>query len=199
MKLKPSAILFDMDGVLVDSLDAWWLSLNKSLENYNYKTVSKEKFIEKFWGHDLFDNLKTMNIPIEIGNFCNNVYRNQVDVIKIYPKTINILEKLKEYKKSIITNTPKDCTIQILKKFDIEKHFEFVLTSDDVNNAKPDPEIVLKSCKMLNVKTSDVILIGDTESDVKAGRAAGCKVIGINVDADYVIKDLSELITLIKI
>lgn len=199
MKLKPSAILFDMDGVLVDSLDAWWLSLNKSLENYNYKTVSKERFIEKFWGHDLFDNLKTMNIPIEIGNFCNNVYRKQVDVIKIYPTAINILEKLKNYKKSIITNTPKDCTIQILKKFDIEKHFEFVLTSDDVNNAKPDPEIVLKSCKMLNVKTSDVILIGDTESDVKAGRAAGCKVIGINVDADYVIKDLSELITLIKI
>lgn len=193
MKLKPSAILFDMDGVLVDSLDAWWISLNKSLETFDYKKISKEKFLEKYWGHDLYDNLKTMSIPMEVGNFCNNVYGEHIDYIKIYPETKETLEKLFRYKKSIITNTPKDCAIQILKKFDIEKHFEFVLTSDDVTMAKPDPEIVIKSCKMLDVKPTEVILVGDTESDVKAGRAAGCKVIGINVEADFIIKNLSEL------
>ena len=198
MKFKPRAILFDMDGVLVDSLDAWWISLNKSLEAYNYEPISREKFIEKYWGHDLYDNLKTMEIPMEIGNFCNNVYGENINLIKIYTKTKYTLEKLTSYKKSIITNTPKDCAIQILKKFDIQKHFEFVLTSDDVAMAKPDPEIVLKSCEMLDVKPSEVILVGDTDSDVKAGRAAGCIVVGINVKADYTIKDISELPILIS-
>ena len=118
---------------------------------------------------------------------------------KVRFKTKETLQKLNQYKKSIITNTPKDCAVQILKKFDIEKYFEFLLTSDDVKMAKPDPEIVLKSCKMLNVNPRDVVLVGDTESDVKAGRGAGCKVIGINVDADYIIKSLSELTSLINL
>jgi phosphoglycolate phosphatase-like HAD superfamily hydrolase len=51
----------------------------------------------------------------------------------------------------------------------------------------------LKACKYLKVEPKDVILVGDTDSDVKAGRAAGCKVVGINVDADYTIKNISEL------
>jgi len=199
MKLEPSAILFDMDGVLVDTLDAWWLSLNISLKAFNYETVTREEFIEKYWGHDLYDNLKTMNIPLEVGTYCNNVYGEHIDMIKIYPETKDTLQKFSKYKKSIITNTPKNCTVQILKRFDIEKYFEFILTSDDVTMAKPDPEIVLKSCKMLNANPTEVVLVGDTESDVKAGKAAGCKVIGINVDADYTISNLSELTTIFNL
>lgn len=197
MKLKPSAILFDMDGVLVDSLDAWWHALNGALEAFNYKKISHGEFIERYWGHDLYDNLDTMKIPLEVGTFCNNLYGEHIDGIKIYPDTKDALQKLEKYKKSIITNTPKDCAVQILKKFDIEKYFKFVLTSDDVTMSKPHPEIVLKSCKLLDANPAEVVLIGDTDSDVKAGRAAGCKVVGINVDADYTIKNLSELISLI--
>ena len=199
MKLKPSAILFDMDGVLVDTLNAWWLSLNISLKAFNYKIIIREEFIEKYWGHDLYDNLKTMNIPLKVGTYCNNVYGEHIDMIKIYPETKDTLQKLNKYKKSIITNTPKDSAVQILKRFDIEKYFEFILTSDDVTMAKPNPEIVLKSCKMLNANPTEVVLVGDTESDVKAGKAAGCNVIGINVDADYTISNLSELITILNL
>ena len=140
-----------------------------------------------------------MNIPYEVGSFCNNIYGNHIGSIKIYPYTKNTLENLKKYKKSIITNTPKDCTIQILKKFDIEKYFNFILTSSDVKNAKPSPEIVFKSCEKLGVKPEEVVLVGDTDSDVKSGRAAGCKVIGINVKADYTIKNLSEIINIIQV
>jgi HAD superfamily hydrolase (TIGR01549 family) len=97
------------------------------------------------------------------------------------------------YKKGIITNTPKDSAIKILEKLEIEYYFDSILTSDDVSISKPDPEIVLKSCKLLDVEQKDVVLVGDTESDVRAGRAAGCIVIGLNVNADYIIRDISEL------
>jgi HAD superfamily hydrolase (TIGR01509 family) len=197
MKLKPSGILFDLDGVLVDSFDAWLAALNDALKNFNYKEITKDEFIERYWGHDLFDNLDKMNLTYEVGIACNNFYKRHIDKIKIYPDTKNILTQLKMYRKGVITNTPKDSAIRVLKQFDIHRYFEFVLTSDDVEMSKPSPEIVLKSCELLNSTPKKIILIGDTKSDVKAGKAAGCKVIGVNVDADFTIKNISELTTLL--
>jgi len=102
------------------------------------------------------------------------------------------------YKKAIITNTPRDCAKQILKKFDIETCFSHLITSDDVRKAKPDPEIIFKACERLDVSPETVLLVGDTENDVKAGKAAGCTVVGIDIDADYTIKKLSELTEIVE-
>lgn len=193
-KLRPSAILFDMDGVLVDSLNAWWKSLNQAFENFGYKRISREEFVKKYWGHDLFDNLRTMSLPREIGVFCNRMYGKYVDDVKVYPNAKDVLRKLDSYKKSIITNTPRDSAVKILERFDIRRFFKFVLTSDDVSRSKPDPEIVLKSCELLEVNPENTILVGDTKSDVIAGRAAGCRVIGVNVDADITIENIVRLL-----
>jgi len=198
MKLKPKAILFDMDGVLVDSLDSWWFSLNSALETFNHEKISREEFIKKYWGHDLYDNIKKMNLPLEVARFCNNIYGDNIERIKIYKETKPTLEKLNKYKKAIITNTPNDCAVQILKQFNIEKFFDFIMTSDDVTMGKPNPEIVLKACKRFKVEPKDIVLVGDTDNDVIAGKTAGCKVVGINVYADYTIKNISELIFLLE-
>ena len=48
MMLKPEAILFDMDGVLVDSLDSWWHALNESFKRYNQKEITRDEFIKKY-------------------------------------------------------------------------------------------------------------------------------------------------------
>lgn len=198
-KLRPSAILFDMDGVLVDSLDAWWKALNQALEKFGYNGVSREEFIKKYWGHDLFDNLKTMSIPLEVGVLCNRMYGEHVDDVKVYPNVKDVLQKLDGYKKSVITNTPRDSAVRILEKFDIKRFFMFVLTSNDVVRSKPDPEIVLKSCELLGVDPGDVVLVGDTRSDVVAGRRAGCKVVGVNVDADITIENLAQLLDFVVV
>jgi HAD superfamily hydrolase (TIGR01509 family) len=197
-KLKPAAILFDMDGVLVDSLDSWWKSLNAALKNYKNEEISREEFIEKFWGHELLDNLEKLGLDGKIGAFCNNIYYSYIDELKIFSGTKKVLKKLDKYPKAIITNTPRDCAVQILKKFGIDKHFKMVITSDQVQNGKPAPDIVFEACRRLDVKPEEVILIGDTKSDVKAGRAAGCRVIGINIDADFSINSISELPNIIN-
>ena len=198
-KIKPKAILFDMDGVLVDSIDSWWRSLNHALKHYNKKEMTKEEFREKYWGHDLYDNLERMKLSEEVGHFCNNTYHKYLDEIKIYKNVKDTLEKLNSYKKAIITNTPKDCTDQILKNFKIRKYFDKIFTSSDVTYPKPSPEIVNLALKSFNLKPSDVILVGDTNSDINAGKAAGCRVIGIKVDGDYKINSISEILKIIKI
>ena len=197
VKLKPAAILFDMDGVLVDSLDSWWKSLNAALKNYKNKEISRQEFIEKFWGHELLGNLRKLGLDEKIIVFCNNIYYNYIDELKIFAGTKETLKKLKKYPKAIVTNTPRDCTIRILNNFGIDKYFKVIITSDQIERGKPSPDLIYEACKRLGVKTEEVVLIGDTESDVKAGRAAGCKVIGINVDADFSIKNISELLNII--
>lgn len=186
-----------MDGVLVDSFDAWWESLNSALKMFNHKEMSREEFLKKYWGHDLRDNLKTMGLPAEIGTFCNTVYSKHLNAIHIYPDTKKTLQILSHYKKGLITNTPSDCAKQILKQFSIERYFQVIVTSDEVKYAKPSPEIIFKACQLLNVEPSSALVVGDTDSDVKAGRAAGCTVIGLNITADYRITRLSDLPTLL--
>lgn len=193
MKLTPSAILFDMDGVLVDSLDSWWNALNSALKRFKHQEITRDEFMKTYWGHDLKANLKRLQLNPEVAQFCNITYGNHLNYIHIYPDTKTTLQKLSPYKKAIITNTPRDCASQILKKFDIEPYFQEIITSDDVQKAKPDPEIVYKACEKLNVDPKTVILVGDTQSDVKAGQAAGCIVVGLNTPADVTIQNLSDL------
>jgi len=198
MKLTPSAILFDMDGVLVDSLDAWWNALNSALQRFKHERITREEFLQTYWGHDLKANLKRLHLNPEVAQFCNITYGNHLDYVTIYPDTRTTLESLTSYRKAVITNTPSDCAQQILRKFHIEHYFEVVVTSDDVTKSKPDPEIVFKACERLGVNVQTVLLVGDTESDVKAGNAARCTVVGLKIPADVTIQKLSELPALLR-
>jgi HAD superfamily hydrolase (TIGR01509 family) len=198
MKLHPDAILFDMDGVLVDSLDSWWHALNNALVRFKHKKITREEFIQTYWGHDLKVNLKRLHLNPEVAQFCTITYGNHLDYIRLYSDTKNTLQQLSSYRKAVITNTPRDCASQILKKFDIMKYFEEIVTTDDVSKGKPDPELVFKACGKLGVTPDCVVLVGDTENDVKAGKAAGCLVVGLNIPADITIQRLSELLTLVQ-
>jgi HAD superfamily hydrolase (TIGR01509 family) len=198
MKIKPDAILFDLDGVLVDSVDAWLTSLNIALTQFNHKVISRDDFIENYWGHDLHDTLNFMGVDQRAVVVCNSLYEKNLNEVKLYPNVKSTLQKLNSYKKGVITNTPKYQTNIILKKFDLNKYFDAVITSDDVSYAKPDPEIVFKACKLLNVNPEGVIMIGDTKSDIEAGKAAGCKIIGMNIKTDYNIRKISELTKILK-
>lgn len=199
MKLKPDAILFDMDGVLIDSLDSWWMALNSAFKAYEYKEISRDEFTDKYWGHDLNSNLDRMEMDLGVISYCNNAYVNYLDSVKIYKDTKETLLKFKEYKKAIITNTPKSCTDQILEKLKLADFFNVVMTSDQVRMGKPSPEIVFSACEKLNVDSKRCVVVGDTKSDIIAGKSAGCEVIGVRIDADYKIENLSDLEKIIEI
>jgi HAD superfamily hydrolase (TIGR01509 family) len=198
MKIKPDAILFDLDGVLIDSVDAWLTSLNITLTQFKHKIITRDDFIDNYWGHDLHNTLNLIGVDQRAVAICNSLYKKNLNEVKLYPNVKSTLQKLNNYKKGLITNTPKDQTNIILKKFDLNKYFDVVITSDDVIYAKPDPEIVLKACKILHVEPKSVIIIGDTKSDIEAGKAAGCKIIGMNIKTDYNIRKISELTNIIK-
>ena len=198
MKLSPDALLFDMDGVLIDSVDTWLTALNKALKNNQYRLIPKDEFIQSYWGHDLRDTFTMMDIPLTIVDQCSKIYENSIQKIRLYPSTIPTLQQLSGYPKAIITNTALQITEKIVQQFHLELYFSQITTGDEVRKAKPHPEIILRTCEKLNIKAKNALLIGDTKSDVIAGHAAGCTVIGVNIEADYVISDLSELPSLLQ-
>jgi HAD superfamily hydrolase (TIGR01509 family) len=193
------AIFFDLDGVLINSIDAWFYAFNETLKHFGLGGISESEFKESYWGHELPENLRKLGLQERAEKYCEARYSKFIDKIKLFEDSKRVLERAKKFKIALVTNTPKVSVHRILKRFGLAKYFDAVVTGDDVKRGKPSPEPVIKACKLLKVEPKDTILVGDTQSDVKAGRSAGCKVIGLGLDADARIEKLADLLNLVSL
>lgn len=196
---RPDAILFDMDGVLVNSIDGWYQALKDVFNRHLNRELDREVFVQNFWGRDIREIFSDVGLNLEVGPFCDTVYASHADVVRIFPETTTCLKELISYRKAVITNTPESCARRILQTREIEGYFEAIVTSDKVKRAKPAPAIVYEACRILGVNAKKTLLVGDHEFDMQAGRAAGCTVVGIGVDGDYTLDRLAGLSDVVKI
>jgi HAD superfamily hydrolase (TIGR01509 family) len=197
MEFEPTTLLFDLDGVIVNSADVWLLSLNTALEYFDHKPINLDLFNEKFWGNDVNNTLELLGLPKKALDIVNKTYLKNIDRVEIFSDVELTLKYLKYFKKGIITNTPKIIALYLLEKFNILKYFNIIVTSDDVKYGKPNPEIIIKACKLLGVQPKEVVIIGDTISDIEAGKNLECKVIGININADYNVNKFSKILDIL--
>lgn len=191
----PKAILFDMDGVLIDSQDAWWKAINVALTRSNNQTITKQEFISNLWGNDFKKTISYLDVKENIFLGHNDWTTEYLKHIILANDAVSTLETLQElYSLGLITNTDRFVTKQVLKRFQLTSFFNVIVCADDVQRGKPSPDIIYHACKSLNVSVSDVIVIGDTRSDFLACQQAGCHMIGINFDDHgHSIKHLSEI------
>ena len=97
----------------------------------------------------------------------------------------------------MITNSSRAIVSKTLKRFNIKKYFDVIVTMDDVKRRKPAPDMALRACRILNVDAKDAIMIGDTKNDMLAGKSAGCMTVGFKIKGDYKINSLDEIFSLI--
>ena len=195
------AVLFDMDGVLVDSLDAWLCVFNDTRRCFGLMPVPKKEFIRDFGApieHDVKKYFHGKTIK-EVEDVYNSKFRQSIEYIKLFPESISVLKILEKYniKVGLITNSTRFITLAILNHFNLKKYFDVVVTMDDVKKRKPAPDMVLKACKTLKVMPKNTILVGDTMNDIIAGRRAGCVTVGYKVKGDYRIDDLDEIVDIV--
>lgn len=199
---KIEAILFDLDGVLINSFESWYQAFSKTLRAYGKGEISRDKFEEKCWGPDLRHNLAALNLAEDAARRCVREQLNLIELIELFPDTEEVLHRTREdykLKVGLVTNTPRENVNKILEHFQLSNYFEVILTGDDVKRGKPDAEIVIKACERLSVKPEHAILVGDTKTDYQAGKAAGCSVIGVGTKSagDAHIEKLDELFTVL--
>lgn len=191
------AVLFDLDGVLVDSFDAWLYVFNDTRKYFGFKPLRKKDFIKDFGApieHDVKKYFKGKTIK-EVENVYNINFKNGKKYVKLFPQSIYVLQKLTKQKirLGLITNSTRFISSTILNHFKLKKYFKAIVTMDDVKRRKPAPDMILKACRILKVKPKNTILVGDTKNDVIAGKRAGCVTVGYKMRGDYGISKLDEV------
>jgi HAD superfamily hydrolase (TIGR01509 family) len=180
--------LFDMDGVLIDSKEAWFEATRELVQ------IDRERFDEEFWGEDMQEVMKKLDTDGRY--FCDSVLSGYVDLMEPAGGAGELLSSL-DGPMALITNTTAECTGMILKRFGLEKHFDSIVTADRVEKGKPDPEIIELAMKEIGASPEETVVIGDSSHDMEAGKAAGCFTIGIGASGDYSVESLGEILPVI--
>lgn len=212
------AILFDMDGVIVDSEPIQSLAFEIILAEYKKEPVYHANGVIHTVGLKATDNWeiikKTHNLDEKVAvlvekreRIYNKLLREKVHLM---PGILHLLHELKKYhiKTAIASSSVKIHIDTVLDEFELLGLFDAVISGEDVMFGKPNPEIFLKAAKSLTVNPEHCLVIEDAGSGILAAKAAGMTVVGLQnkyVDpfqlknADKVVPSLREItITLIR-
>lgn len=195
------AIIFDMDGVLIDSERISFKCYQEVFKDYTYEI--DEKSYVKFIGRNV-DGIKEV-MQEEYGSDFpfDEIYKKKVKLaieftdkngVKIKPGVHELLDYLKKenYKIAVATSTRRQRALQLLEEAKIKEKVNFVVCGDEVENSKPDPEIFLKAAKGLGVEPEKCIVIEDSDAGITAAHAA--KMTGIHVpDMKQLEKETTKL------
>lgn len=212
---KPNfAVIFDLDGVLIDSVAAVYKSRAATLSEYGVDlTQIKDPHGEDHKGgtiHDLLRAVKNQtDIDINVDTFAGRVIKSLLDDLrasgaKMEPGATQLLDDLLRdgVPMAIATSAFYPSAYGKLEILGIEDYFSAIITASDVTKHKPDPEVYLTAAEKLGVVNSRCIVLEDSAAGVAAGKAAGMKVIGFTkhsthknnlTHADLVVDDWAEL------
>jgi len=196
------AVLFDLDGVLIHSYDAWFRLFNDALEHFGYPRISESVF-RKHWGQSTQQDIKifmpgrTIN---EVREYFTDYYSTYLSYIALDPYALPVLQYLqtRSLRLGCVTNSHRDITETILREHGLLDFFTVILTADDVVQPKPAPEILVAACTQLQVQTHNVVFVGDTQTDIEAGTRAGCIMVGYRIRHSINVQNLIQLQNMVE-
>lgn len=193
------AIIFDMDGLMIDSERVTFECYQEILKGMNL--TMDEEFYKTLLGKPLkgiyqrFYDVYGNDFPIEdvIKDVHALAKRFETEGVPIKTGLKSLLEYLKEnnYKTIVATSSNRDRVDTILSQAQITDYFDDSICGDEVTKGKPNPEVFLKSCQKLSVNVDEAIVLEDSEAGIQASYDAGIKVICIP-DMKYPEKQYEE-------
>ena len=208
--MKISAVIFDLDGTVLDNEDEYGLAFKKVLESLgaevktDYPHVGGIGVKENWPGLLRKYHIKITKTVDELASATQQEYLRLLSKVKIKKGLGVFVKELKESGIKTALATSNDWYV-LKKVFDtllIEKFFDSVTAGNEVENKKPAPDLFLAAADKLDVAPEECLVIEDSASGVEAARRAGMKVIAIArdtthakelEDADMVIKSYNQL------
>ena len=205
--LKKKVLIFDLDGVLIDSKINMEQSWSKVQQNHSLKHIRFEEYFKNI-GRPFNNILKLIGVKKDYKKIKTTYKKESIKQIRrivYFPKVIKIIKELKRKNFSLNIVTSKD--IKRTKKFikDINKYFTYIECNNDKIKGKPHPDQINLIITKLNVRKSECVYIGDTLIDYRTAKNSKIDFIfaqwgyGINYNYKYKCKDIEELFKKIKI
>jgi HAD superfamily hydrolase (TIGR01509 family) len=187
-----SAVLFDMDGVLVDSED-YWVEFEREeilpaavpdedvdvaeVSGMNYEeiydyleaeygtAISREEYLQKF------------------RETAETLYSERVELLE---GTRDLLAELEErgVPTAVVSSSPHDWIGMVLERFELEDEFEYVISAEEIDgDSKPEPDVFEYAADEIGVPAEDCVVVEDSENGIEAAHRAGTIVIAYRIDA----------------
>lgn len=197
-------VIFDMDGVLIDAKDWHYDALNKALNLFGYN-INRYEHLTKFDGLSTKDKLKILStessLPFELHSFINEmkqIYTMEIVHTKCKPTFIHQYAlsqlKIEGYKLAVASNSIRNSVITMMQKSSLELYLDLMLSNEDVKNAKPDPEIYIKTMQELELQPEECLILEDNENGIRAARGSGAHVLVVNDVTDVNYKNIKSYI-----
>ena len=189
----PRAIIFDLDGTLIDSVPDLHYAKNELLVLSKRREVSMQearsligdgvpKFVERAY-KITGDAPSDLELENAIKEFVTIYSDNLINMTKLFPSVLSTLTQLKEkgFRLSVCTNKPYLPAMNVLSRLEISSFFDIVVGGDSLNGLrKPDAQHVLAALSPLQVTPENAVFVGDSVNDVKGARNAGIKSIVVS-------------------
>lgn len=191
------AILFDLDGVLVESRDAWFLSLVAAGRTFGGVTVTRADFDATF-GQGSAAEIALHGLACttaELDRFFLEIFPRHLDSVTLNPGAQATLARLREagLGLALTTNTVTPLARAILERFGLFSWFDTVACADQVAHAKPAPDMLRLAMERLGVAPEGAWMVGDSRYDAEAAAAAGVRFVGFRREGDLRVEALSEI------
>lgn len=201
------AILWDLDGTLIDSTDYHFQAWQETVKEEGY-FLSRETFLSCFGQRSeaaVYTYCHKDLSLTEAKRIVDNKQKRYREIIRtegieLVPNAKFLLLELKlnGYKQALATSASREDVEVILKTLDLHNHFDTWLSAEDVKESKPSPEIFLLATDRLHVAPKNSIVVEDSPVGIEAAKRAKMKSIGVlsshaNLHADCVVKSLLDI------
>lgn len=199
-------VVFDLDGVLIDSLEvqrsAYYGSYEEVVGDGNAPEFSE--FL-KYSGDSLPRIFSKMGLPVEMVEPYRRISREAVDKIIVNEEAMELIRRLRkrDVKCAVCTGKDRRRTVEILDTYGVTELFDAIVCSDDVSEPKPSAVPVLKAMELMGegVGSDNTVVVGDGYYDIQSAHSAGCEAVltlwygdaGVPREADYVAETVGQL------
>jgi 2-phosphoglycolate phosphatase len=184
---SPRAIVFDLDGTLIDSAQDIAAATNHALERARLPLLPLER-VKSFVGDGAralvarASGFAADDARVEplLADFLEYYSAHAATFSRPMPGAVEALVELgQRFALALATNKPRRTTDAVLDELDLARHFRVVVAGGDAPQPKPSAEPLTFIAERLGVSPSELVMVGDGPQDVLAGRAAGARTVGV--------------------